>query len=163
NGNLPTTLRFFDAQGRELSGFFDLGFLSGPQCDPGACPATWRVAGDAGTDLLGSQAHGPTSRVFERARAIALRDPFVRRLLRRPRYSISPPAIWLRRRGGVIGALLDIHIVPHGSFDEDWLLSGCSPTAACTERVVHFAIGNVSELTVSVDTRLGHVVGVDPA
>jgi hypothetical protein len=86
----------------------------------------------------------------------------VRRLLGGHRYSFFEPASWSQEDGSPIGAVLQVHLAPRASYEEDWPLVGCAPHAAYSLSVVHFAVANMSELMISVHTRLGRVVGVDP-
>jgi len=155
----PDALHFYDRAGHELSGFIDLAFAARP------CPARnqgctpkgeWHSIGDP----VGS---GPSWALGERAKRIAFGDRIVRKLLAGRRYSFDTPAVWSKCGGGTIGAVLTFHIAP-AKFAEDWPLSDYDPKShtAYVQHVEYYAVGNVTQLDVSVDTNRRKVVGVDP-
>ena len=90
-------------------------------------------------------------------------DRIVRKLLAGRRYSFDTPAVWSKCGGGTIGAVLTFHIAP-AKFAEDWPLSDYDPKShtAYVQHVEYYAVGNVTQLDVSVDTNRRKVVGVDP-
>ena len=155
----PDVLHFYDRAGHELSAFIDLAFVANPcghakaDCTP---KAEWHNVGDP-------MQSGPGSPLVERAKRIAFADPLVRRLLSGRRYSFGVPAKWSKCSGGTIGAVLDFHFAP-ARFSEDWPSADYEAKShtAYVQHVTHYAVRNVTQLDVSVDTNRGKVVGVDP-
>jgi hypothetical protein len=154
------TLEVRDARGRDVSGRVDLKAVAQPCGGDAKCPTStvWKTAGNP-LDLApaGERAE------MELAKAIAIADPLVRRVLGGRLWMVQTIP-WHKCNGKLIGATLDFHFAPRAHFEEDWPTQGYTESSgtAYVEGVEHFAVSKVSGIRVSVDVVRARVVGVDP-
>jgi hypothetical protein len=156
----PTGFQVADARRRDVSGLIDLKVVAQPcggetRCGP---EKPWFAAGDP-LEIAPPEEEA----TMELAKAIAIADPLVRRVLGGRRWMVRPIP-WHRCSGGLIGATLEFHFAPRASLEEDWPTEGYTESSgtAYVEGMEHFAVNRVSGIKVSVDVDRARVVGVDP-
>jgi hypothetical protein len=159
--NRPNELIGTDAKGWTLIDL-SLGWVYGPCESDAPCPSGTGRWADVQDPFIG--ASYADSESSAKAKAVALRDPLVRRLLAGRRYWFGPSSAWDDCEGSPLGAGFEVHVADPIDYEGDF------PTVAFdrqadepyAEGVWHLAFSNASLIDLTVDLRRRRVVDVDP-